>query len=166
MGKISSYFGKKKDGFISDLKTIAGTEQLSRNWDNIKRDANSLFIPEKRRQSDIEEFYAACITRNTDFKTLQNIYKNLSINVWIFIFITTLALLGSVYQVSVTNYFYAGALFSFSILGSVLISIYAFRAYQIKIRKLCNFNDWLQQGLKGLPSFNLERVDGDEVING
>ena len=166
MGKISSYFGKKKDGFISDLKTIAGTEQLSRNWDNIKRDANSLFIPEKRRQSDIEEFYAACITRNTDFKTLQKIYKNLSINVWIFIFITTLALLGSVYQVSVTNYFYAGALFSFSILGSVLISIYAFRAYQIKIRKLCNFNDWLQQGLKGLPSFKLERVDGDEVING
>ena len=77
MGKISSYFGKKKDGFISDLKTIAGTEQLSRNWDNIKRDANSLFIPEKRRQSDIEEFYAACITRNTDFKTLKKIYKNL-----------------------------------------------------------------------------------------
>jgi hypothetical protein len=166
MGKISSYFGKKKDGFVSDLKTIAGTEQLSRNWDNIKRDANSLFIPEKRRQSEVEEFYAACVTRNTDFKTLKKIYKNLSINVWIFIVITTIALLGSVYQISVENYFYAGALFSFSILGSVLISIYAFRAYQIKIRKLCNFNEWTKQGLKGLPSFNLERVDGDEVING
>ena len=165
MGKISSYFGKKKDGFV-DLKTIAGTEQLSRKWDNIKRDANSLFIPEKRRQSEVEEFYAACITRNTDFQTLKKIYKNLSINVWVFVFITSLALLGSVYQVSIENYFYAGALFSFSILGSVLISIYAFRAYQIKIRKLCNFNDWLQQGLKGLPSFKLERVDGDEVING
>lgn len=162
---VKSYFSSKVGSFTNDLKTIAGTENLAKNWEGIKEDFNNLIVPTKIKESKVEEFYESCLSQGVNYEGLKKIYFNLSLNFYIFLTILSFSLIFSIYNfVVLGNFLYGVTLLAFTILGGTQVFSSGFRAYQIKARKLCTLKEWYEEG-EYFPKFNLEKEETDKILD-
>jgi len=150
-------FGFKKDRSVKEKKEgyfsrIIGFKRIGSNVDSIKTIASYTLSPARRiSEAKVETFDEAVKRHNVSDHDIAKILRNFNINFLVFLFFFSACLLGSVYNLNEGNKLSAIAMISIAFICFTLCVKFSFRAYQIRIRELCDFKKWFENKREWIP---------------